>query len=152
MEFYSCNDCDFEADSEDNLHKHEQNDHLMTSVFSFIDQLMDEKPNELSEEIKEKVKLEKKVVKKHLKEEKEEREIKLEKSNNKNFRCDKCDYSTNIKQSLQRHELAVHKEVVRYACSSCDFKSFYRKNTRVHLKSKHKRSVESKILNLLRLS
>ena len=38
----------------------------------------------------------------------------------KNFRCDKCDYSATTVARLKRHTTAVHDKIYQYACDQCN--------------------------------
>ena len=43
-----------------------------------------------------------------------------------NYKCEECEFSTVLEESLLHHVQQVHLKVVRYSCSDCDFKHFHR--------------------------
>ena len=52
------------------------------------------------------------------------------------FSCSKCDYKATSLSSRQRHEMAVHENVV-FPCKLCDFRTSRRDNLKTHVRSMH---------------
>ena len=43
-----------------------------------------------------------------------------------NYKCDECEFSTVLEESLLNHVQHHHLKIVRYSCSACGFKHFHR--------------------------
>ena len=57
--------------------------------------------------------------------------------NKDKFKCEKCDYKTDVKSSLNRHIKSVHDGVKDILCPDCDFKCSFNGNLKQHIKSIH---------------
>jgi len=56
------------------------------------------------------------------------------------YNCDKCEFSTKTKTSLDSHKDSVHEGVKRYKCDQCDYATAWPSNL-----NKHKKGVHDKI-------
>lgn len=56
------------------------------------------------------------------------------------FNCDKCEFSTKSKTSLDSHKDSVHDGVKKYKCDQCDYATAWPSNL-----NKHKKGVHEKI-------
>ena len=80
----------------------------------------------------------------------DQREEKKKRNINR-FSCKECDYSTDHKFLLRRHDSSIHQGIVRYECNICLYQSFSRTSVKshgmVHKNVKFKvREIESKIM------
>ena len=48
------------------------------------------------------------------------------------YKCNDCDYSTEVKKSLSDHFKNVHEKIIRFRCNICDFKSFHKISLKNH--------------------
>ena len=51
------------------------------------------------------------------------------------FSCDKCDYTSNCKRSLNKHVKTIHKN----ACEECDYTASDNKHLKTHVKLSHQK-------------
>lgn len=64
------------------------------------------------------------------------------------YKCDECQFSTKLEESLQNHVQHVHLKIVRYSCSLCDFKHFYRSAVISHQKEKCGDGDDARVLQI----
>ena len=57
---------------------------------------------------------------------------------NKEFKCDKCNFSFNTIFELRKHIKRIHEKERNFKCNGCDFKFFTNHEMRIHYKKKHK--------------
>ena len=69
-----------------------------------------------------------------------EEDVKIENkySLDQKYKCDECDYSSNIQHNLTNHVASVHKKVVHFSCSLCEYKSFHKKSVKKHMQRIHR--------------
>ena len=58
----------------------------------------------------------------------------------KQYNCDKCEFSTKMKATLDSHKDSVHEGVKKYKCDQCDYATAWSSNL-----NKHKKGVHEKI-------
>ena len=57
----------------------------------------------------------------------------------KEFSCEKCDFSTNYLMSLQNHNKSVHEGLNRFLCSLCPHTAYYRHVVKSHQRTRHEK-------------
>ena len=63
--------------------------------------------------------------------------IKLKSRKGGNYKCDECEFSSLLEESLLSHVQHVHLKIVRYSCSVCGFRHFYRPAVISHQRGEH---------------
>ena len=133
----------YSASSEDNLESHQAKEHVFNSVFGFIQEdLKTESLKSSDAEPKPKI-----VVKQERKElcaknlRTAKKKVKAKSIQERRYKCEDCDFSTNQKHNLKDHVAALHEGIVLYRCSVCsDYKTYHKKSVESHIKNNHKDS------------
>ena len=63
------------------------------------------------------------------------------KKTERNYSCQKCEYTSEKNEHMKMHIEAVHLKIKRYRCSVCDFAAYRRQEIELHMKPKHKHQI-----------
>ncbi|KAG5669552.1 hypothetical protein PVAND_017439 [Polypedilum vanderplanki] len=134
---FKCHHCDYKTDEKIDIKKHLKNHEEKNSSSSSSSESKVKTPrnNPKREKLEcphcDYLPISRKVLEKHLRTH--------DKNRLKDFHCNDCEYSTDIKRNLQRH---VQKHLKNIQCHLCDFTSNFSRSLEVHIRNHEEGTVK----------